>query len=89
MDGSKFGNSGLADCFFYDILNGRIADVVAAHVSGTRINGEIIRRENVLPRPFLAGIGIFSGQRIGKMDFAISAGQIIFIPPSGNYGVTI
>lgn len=46
----KLGNTCLADCFFNDILNGRMADMMAAHFPGARINREIIGRENILPR---------------------------------------
>ncbi len=75
----KFGNTCLADCFFNDILNGRIADMMATHFPGTRINGEIIGLENILPRPLLARVGIFPAKRVGKMDIAVSAGKIIFM----------
>lgn len=34
----KLGNTCLADCFFNDILNGRIADMMAAHFPGARIS---------------------------------------------------
>jgi len=52
--------------------------MMAHHPAASRINREIGCRENILPCPFFACIGVFSAQGIGKMDFSIATGKIIF-----------
>ena len=56
-------------------LDGFVADVMPADPAAARIDGQIGRREYILPSPEFSRIRVFSGERIGKIDFA---------PPGGN-----
>ncbi len=53
--------------------------MMAFHFAATWINGEVVGRGNVLPCPFFARVGVFSAQRIGKIDFTISPSKIILM----------
>jgi hypothetical protein len=53
--------------------------MMAGDLAASWINREIIGRENILPCPFFARVGVFTAQRIGKMGFPISTRKIAFI----------
>jgi hypothetical protein len=87
--GDAFVNAG-ALCGLPDgALQAAFVQVVAADLTpgpsprgrGGRagINGEAVGGEDVLPEPFVAGVGEFSLQRIGKVNGAVAFGQVFFV----------
>ena len=79
MNSGEFGNIGLADRFFYNILYCCIDDMIAPAFNGTRINRKVVHREKLLTCPLRASVGIFFAKGVGKMDVAMAVGKITFM----------
>ena len=52
-------------------------DVVAANLAGSRVLGERLGGEDVLPAPLTTGVRIFLGQGVGGVDGAVAVLQIL------------
>lgn len=57
--------------------------VMAAHQIGARVAGEFGGRKDVLPAPFLGGIGIFPIESVGQINAAKAPLQIIPVESGG------
>jgi hypothetical protein len=54
--------------------------MMATSDTGTRVNGEIPGRKDLRPAPCLGGMGVFPGQRLGQVDFAMPLSQVLLMP---------
>jgi len=60
-------------------LQAALVQVVAARDARTRVRGQGVSREDVLPAPLLVGIGIFPLQGAGQVDGAVAMGQVLLV----------
>ena len=48
------------------LLQTAFVQVVAAHDAAARVHGQTVRRKDVLPAPFSAGVGVLAFQGVGQ-----------------------
>ena len=73
---SPLGDSGLKHSLPDSALCDRLMEVVPATLSRAAVDVEPRRRENPLPWPLAAGVGILASQRPGQLDPARAVCQI-------------
>jgi len=66
---------------FDALLQAVFMDMVPPGLAAARIERQPAAGKNILPGPFLRGIGIFPGQGVGKKDLTRPLGQIILVQP--------
>ncbi len=64
----------------HGLLHGTFVEVVAAQEAAAGIFGYPVGREDILPPPLRAGVGVFARQRVGEIDAAGAACQIFHVP---------
>ena len=79
MCADSFCQPGFASSRLDGFINDTGINMVATSNTASRVYGKRTGGENVLPAPFSGGIGVFSSQGIGHLNFAIPIGQIIFM----------
>ena len=79
MAGGVFDDTGGAHGFSHRFLQARRVYVMTTREARTRIGGKGFGREDVLPCPFLVGVGIFAFQREREIDRAAAFFQIILM----------
>lgn len=65
MRGDMFVDLGGAGRLAHSFLDAAFVEVVAADDAGTRVNGEAVGGEDVLPDPLASGVGVFFGESVG------------------------
>ncbi len=71
-----FAQLELQGCQAHSTLKDAFVEVVTPHKVSERVGSPLRGGENVLPRPFARGIGIFCFQGIRQGDFAIAFAQV-------------
>ncbi len=77
--GDAFGQAGLLGGLADGALQAGGVYVVAALLAGARVAGASGSRKEVLPAEFASGVGVFFGQGVGEIDFAIAGGQVFLV----------
>ena len=64
---------------FDGFLQAGLVDMVAAFGMGHRVNREFVGREDVLPDPFAAGVGVFQREGVGQVDCTSAFEEVFFV----------
>ena len=76
---------GLANCF----LQNAFVEMVTPDFFGLGVNRARDGREKVLPEPFFGGVGVFSGEGVGQVDFAVAGFEVLLMNVSNGFEVRL
>jgi len=63
----------------YGFLQRARAEVLPASHARTRVGGQNVRGEDVLPSPFTIGTGVFALKGVGEVDRAVPSFQVLLM----------
>ncbi len=77
--GGPLGDTGFLDGVADGALHDRFVMMVAAALAGIERHVGPGGREDPLPGPFAAGVGVFAAEGVGEFDPAAAARQVVFV----------
>ena len=77
MAARRFSDSGRSDGQFDGVLKVLFRDVMPPQIARARIEGRLCRGKEILPHEVAGGIGIFSFQSKGQINFPAAPGEIL------------
>jgi hypothetical protein len=72
-------NPGGPDGLFDGVLQVLLSGVVPACLAAARIDGEIVGREDILPRPFAGCVPVFPVQGAGEINRSAAVGKVLLM----------